>query len=229
VIRLLIKAASVALAVALAVALSGCATPPTAFDYSAFIQAKPASLLVLPPLNDSPDVKAPFSVWAQATRPLAEAGYYVLPVTLVAETFRQNGMDVAADIQDLPMPKLREFFGADAAVYLRIKEYGTRFVVFNSDTRVEVEARIVDLRSGQLLWQGKAVASSSEQQQQSQGGLVGALLAAVVTQIINTSTDAAYRYADIANQRLLGAPRPNGVLPGPRSPLFGKPPNTAAR
>ena len=153
----------------------------------------------------------------------------MLPVTLVAETFRQNGLDVAADIQDLPIPKLREFFGADAAVYLRIKEYGTRFVVFNSDTRVEVQARIVDLRSGQLLWQGQAVASSSEQQQQSQGGLVGALLAAVVTQIINTSTDAAYKYADIANQRLLGAPRPNGILPGPRSPQFGRPPNTAAR
>lgn len=223
--RLLIKAAGVALAIACA----GCATPPAAFDYSAFIEAKPASLLVLPPLNDSPDVKAPFSVWAQATRPLAEAGYYVLPVTLVAETFHQNGMDVAADIHDLPIPKLREFFGADAAVYLRIKDYGTRFVVFNSDTRVEVEARIVDLRSGQLLWQGQAVASSAEQQQQSQGGLMGALLTAVVTQIVNTSTDAAYRYADIANQRLLGVPRPNGVLPGPRSPLFGKPPNTTAR
>jgi hypothetical protein len=223
--HLLIKASGVALAVGLA----GCATPPTGFDYSAFIQAKPASLLVLPPLNDSPDVNAPLSVWAQATRPLAEAGYYVLPVTLVAETFRQNGLDVAADIQDVPIPKLREFFGADAAVFLRVKQYGTRFVVFNSDTRVEVEARIVDLRSGQLLWQGQAVASSSEQQQQSQGGLLGALVAAVVTQIINTSTDAAYKYADVANQRLLGAPRPNGILPGPRSPFFGRPPNTAAR
>lgn len=222
---LLIRAAGAALAIG----MSGCATPPTAFDYSAFIQAKPASLLVLPPLNDSLDVKAPFSVWAQATRPLAEAGYYVLPVTLVAETFRQNGLDVGAEIQDLPIPKLREFFGADAAVYIRVKQYGTRFEVFNSDTRVAVEARIVDLRSSQLLWQGQAVASSSEQQQQSQGGLIGALLVAVVTQIINTSTDAAYKYADIANQRLLGAPRPNGVLPGPRSPLFGKPPNAAGR
>ena len=214
---------------AVAAALAGCATPPPGFDYSAFIQAKPASLLVLPPLNESPDVKASVSVWAQATRPLAEAGYYVLPATLVAETFRQNGLEVAADIQDLPIPKLREFFGADAAVYLRVKQYGTRFVVLSSDTRVEVEARIVDLRSGQLLWQGQAVAAASEQQQQVQGGLVGALLAAVVAQIINTSTDAAYQYADLANQRLLGVARPNGILPGPRSPLFGQPPNAASR
>ena len=212
---------------ALAVIVAGCAAPPAPVDYSAFIQAKPASLLVLPPLNDSPDVKATPGVWAHATRPLAEAGYYVLPITLVDETFRQNGLHVAAEIQDVPPQKLREFFGADAAVYLRVKQYGTSYAVVASETRVEVEGRIVDLRSGQLLWQGKAVASSAEQQQQSQGGLVGLLVAAVVKQIVGTATDAAFNFAGIADQRLLGAARVNGVLPGPRSPLYGQPPVAA--
>jgi hypothetical protein len=50
------------------------------------------------------------------------------------------------------------------------------------------------------------------------------LVTAVLHQIINTSTDAAYNYAGIASQRLLGAPRPEGVLPGPRSPLYGQVP-----
>ncbi|MEX1166019.1 MAG: GNA1162 family protein, partial [Hydrogenophaga sp.] len=69
---------------------------------------------------------------------------------------------------------------------------------------------------------GKAIASSAEQQQQAQGGLVGLLVTAVVQQIAGTATDAAFTYAGIANQRMLGAPRYNGILPGPRSPLRGQ-------
>jgi hypothetical protein len=204
--------------------LGGCATKAPPYDYAAFMKAKPATLLVLPPVNESPEVNATSGVWSHATLPLAEAGYYVLPVTLVDETFRQNGVATANDAQDIPTAKLREFFGADAAVYMKIKKYGTSYAVLASETRVEVEARIVDLRSGELLWQGKAVATSAEEQQQSQGGLIGLLVTAIVKQIVGTATDASYRYAGIANQRLLGAPRYNGVLPGPRSPNYGKPP-----
>lgn len=204
--------------------LAGCATKAPPYDYSAFQRAKPASLLVLPPVNDSPEVKATPGTWAHATRPLAEAGYYVLPVTLVDETFRQNGMTGSNEIQEIPYQKLREVFGADAAVYMRIKKYGTTYAVISSDTRVEVEGRIVDLRTGALLWQGKAYASSAEQQQQSSGGLVGLLVTALVNQIVGTASDAAFNFAGLANQRMLGAPRYNGVLPGPRSVLYGQPP-----
>lgn len=203
--------------------LSGCATPPPPYDYSAFQRAKPATLLVMPPVNDSPDVKATPAMWASATLPLAEAGYYVLPVTLVDETLRQNGVDSASDAQEIALPKLREFFGADAAVYIRVTKYGTSYAVVSSETRVEAEAKVVDLRSGELLWQGKAAASSAEQQQQNQGGLLGLLVAAVVKQIVGTASDAAYSYAGLASGRLLGAPRYNGILPGPRSPSAGKP------
>jgi hypothetical protein len=203
--------------------VSGCASVPPV-DYSAFIKAKPASLLVLPPLNDSPDIKATPGVWAHATRPLAEAGYYVFPATLVDETFRQNGLSQAADIHQVAPAKLRQFFGADAAVYLRVKQYGASYSILNSETRVDVEGRIVDLRSGQQLWQGSASASSSEQQQSNQGGVVGLLVAAVVKQVIANASDHAFTYAGTASQRLLGAPRYNGILAGPRSPLYGQPP-----
>jgi len=204
--------------------LGGCATKAPPYDYAAFMRAKPATLLVMPPVNESPEINATSGVWAHATLPLAEAGYYVLPVTLVDETFRQNGVSSANDAQEISPKKLREFFGADAAVYMKVKKYGTSYAVLASETRVEVEARIIDLRSGELLWQGVAVATSAEEQQQSQGGIVGLLVTAIVKQIVGTATDASYRYAGIANQRLLGASRYNGVLPGPRSPNYGKPP-----
>jgi hypothetical protein len=204
--------------------LGGCVTRPPAQDYSAFLKARPVTLLVMPPVNESPDVKATPSVWSHATQPLAEGGYYVLPVTLVDETFRQNGVFSANDAQDIPLAKLREFFGADAAVYIKVKKYGTSYNVIASESRVEVEGRIVDLRTGDLLWTGKAFATSAEQQQQSQGGLIGLLVMAALKQVIGSATDESYRYAGIANARLLGTPVYNGILPGPRSPMAGKPP-----
>lgn len=198
--------------------LGACATQaPQPYDYSAFKAAHPASLLILPPLNDSAEVNAGPGVLAQATAPLAEAGYYVLPVALVDETFKENGMSQAADIQALSTSKLRDIFGADAGVYLHIKRYGSTYNVVSSAAVVEVEGRIVDLRTGTLLWQGHAAASSAEGQSSNQGGLVGMLVKAVVTQVLNSTTDKSYQIAGLAAQRLLNTNPVTGVLPGPRA------------
>ncbi|WP_310565204.1 DUF799 domain-containing protein [Hydrogenophaga sp.] len=204
-----------------AMLMGGCATKVPPYDYTAFNQAKPVTLLVLPPVNESPDVKATPSLWANAAKPLSEAGYYVLPVTLVDETLRQNGVDTATDAHSIAVNKLRDYFGADAAVYIKVARYGSTYSVVMSETVVEANAKIVDLRSGALLWEGKARASSAEQQQ-NQGGVAGLLIAALVQQVLSTTTDAAHSYAGIASERLFAAPRYNGVLPGPRSPMYGK-------
>lgn len=208
-----------ALALGVATLLGACATRPP-YDYTAFKQSRPKSMLVLPPVNDSPDIKATSGVMATATAPLAEAGYYVMPVTMVDETFKRNGLTSPHEIQEISAAKLREIFGADAAVYIRVKDYGTKYLVVGSDTRVTVEGKIVDLRNGAVIWEGIATASSQESSSSSQGGLVGLLVAAVVNQIVGTMTDASFNYAGVANMRLLGAPVRNGVLYGPRSPNY---------
>ncbi len=212
------RRASTAIVVVLGSLLLGACATPTPRDDSAFRQSRPASMLVLPPVNDSPDVHASDAVLATAVRPLAEAGYYVFPVGMVRDTFRQNGLSVANDIHALPVDRLREIFGADAAVYLRVTDYGTRWYVLGSQTRVDIEARIVDLRSGALLWEGEASASSHEGGSASRSGLAGMLIRGVVEQIAGTVSDAAFGYAEEANHRLLGAGRYEGILAGPRAP-----------
>lgn len=202
-------------------ALAGCATPQS-YDYSAFRASKPRSILVLPPQNHTTDIKATNGLYAQVTMPLAESGYYVYPVAVVSETFRQNGVQQPAEIQALPAKKLQQIFGADAALYIDIKQYGTTYLVLSSDTRVTASAKLVDLRSGKLLWEGQATASSQEQEGSGGGGLVGMLVQAVVSQIANTIADASYDIAGIASNRLLSAGTPNGILYGPRSPNYAK-------
>ncbi|AXA27512.1 DUF799 domain-containing protein [Pseudomonas putida] len=199
---------------------AGCAERKTT-DYAAFKQSRPKSILIVPPLNNSPDVKASYSMLAQVTYPLAEAGYYVMPVALVAETFRQNGMTTPADIHELPMAKLHEIFGADAALYVTVSDYGTRYMVLSSATIVTASAKLVDLKSGTTLWTGTASASS-EEGRQNQGGLIGMLITAAVNQVISSvQEDAGYPIAGITSARLL-SPNPNGgILYGPRSPKYG--------
>nr|WP_320013080.1 DUF799 domain-containing protein [uncultured Desulfobulbus sp.] len=201
-------------------AFTGCATPPP-YDYSAFRQNQPRSILVLPPINQSPEIHAGHGVLAQVAMPLAESGYYVFPVTLVEETFINNGLTQPEDIHGVPLQKLHEIFAADAALYMVITEYGTKYMVLASDTRVTLEAKLIDLRTGQKLWEGRATASSAEQSGGNSGGLAGMLAQALVEQIINTMADVTYDMAGLADNRLLRAGRKNGLLYGPRSPHFG--------
>jgi hypothetical protein len=198
----------------------GCATKHP-FDYTALRESKPRSILIIPPLNNSPDVTATNSVLAQATLPLSESGYYVFPVSLVSETFKQNGLTHPGEMHAVANTKLREIFGADSALYITIQKFGPVYTVINSETLVVMQGRLVDLRTGRLLWVGSAQASSREGEQQ-QGGLAALLVTAIVKQVLASTFDVSHRYAGIAANRLLTAGQPNGLLSGPRSPNYGK-------
>ncbi len=200
--------------------LAGCATQPS-YDYSAFRQSKPRSILVLPPLNQSPDVRAPYSMMATVTAPLAESGYYVFPVALVDQTFRENGMTNPGEMHDAPPAKLAEVFGADAVLYITINEYGAKYFLVDSQVIVSASAKLVDLRNGQLLWEGKASASNAEGRDNSSGGLAGMLISALIRQVANNLGDQGYPVARMTSYRLLSS-RPGGLLPGPRSPEYQK-------
>ena len=204
-----------------ALAVAGCAAQ-TPYDYTAFKASRPRSILVLPPINNSPEVQASFSVLSHATRPLAEAGYYVMPVTLVAETFKENGMTQPADMHSTSAEKLNKIFGADAALYITVEQYGSVFSIFDSASVVTANAKLVDLKTGALLWKGTATASSKEGENKQQGGLAALLVTAIVKQILATTFDESHRIAGTATTRLLSAGAPGGILYGPRAPGFGK-------
>ncbi len=197
--------------------LAGCAVPQQNVDYTAFRESKPASILVLPPVNTSVDVAATAAVLSQATLPLAESGYYVVPVAVMDETFKQNGLSSADEIQELPAAKLRDIFGADAALYMTVKQYGSTYAVVSSSVTVAVDAELIDLRNGAKLWSGsKQVVQASS----SSGGLLGMLIQAVVDQVVNTLSDRSYGVAGMTNNLLLSAGQPGGMLYGPRSPRY---------
>ncbi|GGO65859.1 DUF799 domain-containing protein [Bowmanella pacifica] len=203
--------------------LAGCASPSNSLDYAAFENAAPTSILVLPPINNSPEVMAPYGLLAQIAAPIAESGYYVFPVALVYNTFKENGLTVANDIHAVDYATLKSVFGADTALYVTIEEYGTSYVVLSSDTVVSASAILVDLSTGERLWTGSARASSAEQRSSDDQSLAVMLIGAAVNQIVETLTDKGFEIAGIAANRMLSSESYNGLLYGPRSPKYGQP------
>jgi hypothetical protein len=186
------------------VVFTGCATKQADVDYSAFRQHQPMSIVVLPPLNN--------------TLPLAEAGYYVFPVALVDQTFKENGLQNPGEMHQTSPKKLNEIFGADAALYITVTNYGATSALAGGNVVVGAEAVLIDTRTNTKLWEGKASASDTEGKQ-NQNGLVGLLIQGMINQIANSVSDPGYRIGRITNQRLFHTGT-RGLLPGPRSPKF---------
>jgi hypothetical protein len=203
-----------------ALLLCACATQTAQRDYTAFRESRPRSILVMPPINQSPEVKATASFLATSTAPLAESGYYVIPVALSEETFKQNGVTVAEEAHAIELGKLREIFGADAALYITVTRFGVSYRLINSVVEATASARLVDLRTGLELWSGGAVVVLGNNNN-SGGGLIGALVSAVVNQIVNTVSDKSHNAARMANYQMLSAGRQDKLLFGPYHPRFG--------
>jgi hypothetical protein len=96
-------------------------------------------------------VKATYAMLSQATVPLTESGYYVLPVSSVDKTFRQNGLTIPADIYAMSVAKLRKIFGADTALHVSVTEYGSKYQIISSIIRVATKAKLWTLRRGDVL------------------------------------------------------------------------------
>ena len=196
--------------VAVIVMMAGCATSKP-YDYTNFREHMPRSIVVLPPLNESTEVEGTYSYLSTVTQPLAEQGYYVFPVAIVDQFMKENGLPTAGEMHQVPLPKVTEILGADAVMYITIKEYGTKYQVIKSVPTVRADARLVDTRTGILLWQGSV--TRVKQSNNSGGGLIGALIVAVVEQAINTTTDQAHQLCGPANSILF-----SNLLYGPYHP-----------
>lgn len=200
-----------------ALLLAGCATP-TPYDYTNYRLHPPRSILVLPPLNESTDVRGTYSYLSTVTFPLAELGYYVFPVAIVDQFLKENGMPTAGEMHQVPLNKVVEILGADAVLYVTLQQYGSKYQVINSATIVQVKARLVDTRTGLLLWEGDGMA---QQNSGGSGNIFADLIAAAITQAVNSGTDSAHDVCRPANMSLFY--RKNyGLLYGPYSPEYGK-------
>ncbi len=180
------------IAIFMTVHITGCATLPSKpYDYRPYLAQMPKSILVLPPVNESLDVMAPYKYLSTATRPLAEYGYYVYPVAVVDALMKENGVVSPEDMRQISLSKIKEIIGPDAVLYLTIKDWGTKYKIIDSQTIVHISGQLVDTDTGIVIWSGsrKMVSSSSRGHNSIEGMLIAALINQFVSNMFDPSVD----------------------------------------
>ena len=201
-----------------ALVVVGCAAPAS-YDYTNLRQHPPRSILVLPPLNESTAVEATWGYLSTVTRPLAERGYYVFPVAVIDQFLKENGLPGAGEMHQVPLNKVVEVLGADAVLFITVEQYGSKYQVLNTTTIVKARAKLVDTRTGLLLWEGRTAVQQNSNS--GSGDLLSAVISAALTQVLNTSTDAAHRLSGPANGILFNT-KDQGLLYGPYHPRYDR-------
>lgn len=194
--------------------ISGCSTTQSDMDYTNFLASNPKSILIMMPSSMANDMKAAPAILATTVIPLANKGYYVLPVTLVNDTFRYNGVTEPAEMRNIKAAKLKEIYGADAVLDLNVEEYGSTYVIIDSTFVVTVSATLYDLNNGKILWAAKQRIDNADK---NSSGPIEALLGALVKHVINNVADVGYDLATSNGINLYSDFHPSPILYGPYS------------
>ena len=178
--------------------LAGCQPTITKEEFAPNMYKKhPVSILVLPPINKSTAAEAKEYYLTTVTEPLAEAGYYVYPVEMVSEILKEEGLFDTETMKNVPMSKFKEFFGADAVLFVTIKEWNTSYLITSGSVTVKLSCELKSTLNGETLWfYDDKVTVNTTAGNNSGGGLAGLLIQVVATAIQTATQD----YVPIARQ-----------------------------
>ena len=154
------------------------------------------SILVVPSVNKSLDVDAPLYVLSALTIPLAERGYYVFPVNTVKMVLEQEGLYEPERVFDQNPAELASLFGADAVLYVTIRQWDAQYILISTIVTVDFEY-VLKSKEGETLWKSRQKMQYSPQQTAQAGGLVGLLVSAAIAA---AATRAAPNYMPLTQQ-----------------------------
>lgn len=165
--------------------------------YPLMYEEKPVSLVVLPPINQSTAAEAKDYYSTTIAEPLTLRGYYVFPLEVVTAMLEHEGVYDSESILNFPPQKLKEYFGADAAMFIVISKWDTSYYVIGGKVKVSIAYMIKSTTSGETIWKYSDTLEVDTTGENRAGGLAGLVLAAAETAVKTAMTD----YVPIA-QRL---------------------------
>lgn len=180
--------------------LSACAPMQQLTKQEAFpkmYEDHPLTILVLPPMNQSTAADAKEYYSTTIAEPLSLAGYYVFPIEVVSEILKQEGLYDIESITDMPVGKFKEYFGADAVLYTKIRKWDTAYYVVGGHMTVSVDFLLRSTSTEETLWKynGTIVVDTTGDSGNAPG-LAGLLVQVVSTAVKTASTD----YVPLAKQ-----------------------------
>lgn len=149
-------------------------------------QETPASILILPPINESTAADAKEYYATTIQEPLSFWGYYVFPYEVTTEILKMEGIYDSELLKHTPLPKFREFFGADAVLFTTIKKWDLTYVVLAANLTVSIDCELKSTKSDATLWRynGTIVVDLS-------GGNTGQGIAGLIAKAVITAVQAA--------------------------------------
>ncbi len=164
---------------------------------------RPRSILVLPPINKSTNPAANEYYMATIAIPLTLTGYYVFPVELVSEIWKQDNSYDTELLYTLPLNTFAEDFDADAVLYTRIKEWAISQTGLLSRLLISLETALVSTKTSEQLWkETRTVMVGLSGEKTSTTGSAGVLINAMSTDADSVVADSV-SYAYKANSRLI--------------------------
>ena len=112
--------------------------------YPGMYEERPVTLLVMPPINNTANVDAKELLYTSISRPLAEAGYYVISPTLTMAILRQESAYDAELFLDKPLGQFYQVFGADAVVFSVIESWAKQGIGINTKIRYLIKSTKTD-------------------------------------------------------------------------------------
>lgn len=169
------------------VALSSCTTSnlTRGESYPTFYEEKPVTLLVMPPINNSTDVDAKELLYTSISRPLIEAGYYVISPHLAMDVFKSESAYDAELFLDQDVGPFGRFFGADAVVFTIINKWQKVGV----GIQTEISYIVKSTHTNEILFEKNCNLFLDLSVNSGNGSLVGQLVSLTATLINTAVTD----------------------------------------
>lgn len=185
------KLALLLLIFAFTISFTGCKTFITKEEFAPKMYSEhPISILVLPPINKSTAADAKEYYSTTVAEPLSNGGYYVFPMEVVNDILQQEGLSDTETMLNLPPQKFRDFFGADAVLYVTILEWDSQYLLTTGSVTVKANCELKSTISGEIIWfYDEKVSVSTEGSSGGQGGWMGLLIKAVTTAIQTAAQD----------------------------------------
>ena len=138
------------------VMLTGCATAPTTTKRIAFpamySDNKPLSILIVPAINESTAADAGDLLNVTVAQPFANNGYYVMPVSIVSDIFKREGILEGTQVKGIPTSVFKNSFGADSVLFLTITEWDKKYAVLAGSVSVGIEYVLLSTETNEILW-----------------------------------------------------------------------------
>lgn len=154
-------------------------------QYAKMYEETPITLLVMPPINNSANVEAKDLLYTSISRPLVEAGYYVISPLLAMDVLKAESAYDAEMFFDAPLTAFQNYFGADAVVFSVIDSWAKKGLGIQTKIRYVIKSAYTN----EILFDRSCDLYLDLSVNSGSGGALGALIDLAASAINTAATD----------------------------------------